>query len=440
MQSDDKCFKTGLLNLILLKERKERHIRMTTLNITLPHAVEQILHILTEHGHEAYIVGGCVRDAVLGRIPNDWDITTSAKPEEVKKIFKKTVDTGILHGTVTVIMEHEGYEVTTYRIDGEYQDGRHPVSVEFTGNLVEDLKRRDFTINAMAYNPVTGIVDVFEGTKDLEKGIIRCVGNPLERFQEDALRMLRGIRFSAELGFEIEAETFEGIKTLAPNIEKISKERIQVELEKLLMSPQPEKLGYVYTAGLSRYMFTELERLQELGKLEFTLELLRKVKADHVLRWGALLLFADGSRSKAILKELRFDNHTIDMVSKLVTALSAPIPVGTAETRRSMCRIGTEIYPYYIGLEQVLAREPEERLQSWEQEYQNIIERQDCISLKQLAVNGEDVIAAGVPRGARVGEALERLLDRVLECPDYNDREKLINIIKTEFSYNVLSD
>ena len=171
---------------------------------------------LCEHGYEAYLVGGCVRDMLLGREPGDWDITTSAKPEEVKAVFRRTVDTGIKHGTVTVMMGKEGYEVTTFRIDGDYTDGRHPDSVTFTPDLIEDLKRRDFTINAMAYNRDRGLVDAFGGRKDLEDGVIRCVGAAEERFTEDALRILRAIRFSAQLGFEIEEHTENAIKNCSP--------------------------------------------------------------------------------------------------------------------------------------------------------------------------------------------------------------------------------
>ena len=169
-----------------------------------PEKVTYIIDTLTQHGFEAYAVGGCVRDTMLGRIPMDWDITTSAKPEQVKELFRHTIDTGIQHGTVTVMLEHEGFEVTTYRIDGEYEDARHPKEVQFTSNLLEDLKRRDFTINAMAYNDKDGLVDAFDGVGDLERGVIRCVGAAVERFTEDALRMLRAVRFGAQLGFSIE--------------------------------------------------------------------------------------------------------------------------------------------------------------------------------------------------------------------------------------------
>ena len=188
---------------------------MNNFNIKLPDDVQFIIHTLQLHGFEAYAVGGCVRDSILGREPGDWDITTSAMPEETKALFDKTFDTGIEHGTITVLLNHEGYEVTTYRIDGKYEDSRHPKEVTFTPNLEEDLKRRDFTINAMAYNETEGLIDIFGGLQDIEAKLIRCVGNPEERFGEDALRIMRAIRFSAQLGYEIHEDTEAAIRKLA---------------------------------------------------------------------------------------------------------------------------------------------------------------------------------------------------------------------------------
>ena len=213
------------------------------LTILLPEKVRYIIHRITQAGYEAYAVGGCVRDSVLGRKPDDWDITTSASPRQIKGLFERTLDTGLKHGTVTVMLGQEGFEVTTYRIDGDYEDGRHPKEVTFTASLLEDLKRRDFTVNAMAYNDQDGLVDAFDGIKDLRAGIIRCVGSPEERFSEDALRILRAIRFSAQLGYRIEPQTQKAIEELAPNLRLISAERIQAELIKLVASPHPENLG-----------------------------------------------------------------------------------------------------------------------------------------------------------------------------------------------------
>ena len=217
--------------------------------LKLPAKVTRIIHTLQAHGHEAYAVGGCVRDTVLGRVPDDWDITTSARPLEVKKLFNRTVDTGLVHGTVTVLLGEDGYEVTTYRIDGKYEDHRHPSQVQFSAELAEDLRRRDFTINAMAYNQEQGLVDLFGGMDDLQKKRICCVGEARERFQEDALRILRAVRFSAQLGFSIEARTEEALQELSGDLAYVSAERIRVELVKLLGSGHPEYILRHRTGG-----------------------------------------------------------------------------------------------------------------------------------------------------------------------------------------------
>ena len=231
------------------------------MEMRLPRFVVEIIDRLESLGYEAYAVGGCVRDTLLGREPEDWDITTSAKPEAVKKAFDRTIDTGIEHGTVTVMKNHVGYEVTTYRIDGEYEDNRHPKQVSFTGNLVDDLERRDFTINAMAYNPKTGLVDAFDGTGDLKRRIIRCVGDPDKRFDEDALRMLRAVRFSGQLQFTIEEKTRQAIVERAEHLQNISAERIRVEMTKLLISKDSGQLREAVDTGMTAYFLPELDRM-----------------------------------------------------------------------------------------------------------------------------------------------------------------------------------
>ena len=257
------------------------------IEMRVPADAEQIIEKLNEHGFEAYVVGGCVRDSLLGKEPEDWDITTSAKPEEVKAIFSRTIDTGIQHGTVTVMLNRQGYEVTTYRVDGEYEDGRHPKSVDFTTSLLEDLKRRDFTINAMAYNGREGLVDAFGGMEDLENRVIRCVGSAVNRFTEDALRILRAVRFSAQLDFRIEDETYEAISLIAPNLEKVSKERIATELTKLLLSGHPEKMKRVSDTGASRYISEPFFKAAVLSKGE--LRPLGCLPAVKYMRWAGFL-------------------------------------------------------------------------------------------------------------------------------------------------------
>ena len=270
------------------------------MKITLPRKVLMIINNLQLHGYEAFAVRGCVRDSILARRPEDWDITTSAKPEEIKRLFRRTVDTGIEHGTVTVIIGKDSYEVTTYRVDGAYEDGRHPKEVRFTSRLEEDLQRRDFTINAMAYNDDVRLVDVFGGMKDLNHHLIRCVGDPRERFSEDALRILRAVRFSAQLNFPIEPDTAEAIKELAPTLEKISAERIQAELVKLLVSPHPERIRDAYELGITKVILPEWDAMAGVEQntphhrydvAEHTIRAMKYVKRDKILR--LTMLFHD---------------------------------------------------------------------------------------------------------------------------------------------------
>ena len=270
------------------------------MKIELPEKVKTVIGELKAHGYDAYAVGGCIRDSILGRTPGDWDITTSAKPQQVKAIFPRTVDTGIQHGTVTVLMDKEGFEVTTYRIDGEYEDARHPKDVIFTSNLLEDLKRRDFTINAMAYNDETGLVDAFDGIADLKAKRIRCVGEPTERFTEDALRMMRAVRFAAQLGFTIEDATRQAICDMAENLSKISAERIQVELVKLVTSDHPEEMKTIYDTGIAAVILPEFCTMMETEQHNphhiytvgvHTIRSMQEIRADRVLR--LTMLFHD---------------------------------------------------------------------------------------------------------------------------------------------------
>ena len=270
------------------------------MKIELPKKVLFIINNLQLAGYDAFAVGGCVRDSILARKPQDWDITTSAKPEAIKEIFRRTVDTGIEHGTVTVMIGKDSYEVTTYRIDGAYEDSRHPKEVRFTNCLEEDLRRRDFTINAMAYNDDVRLVDVFGGMQDLNHHLIRCVGDPRERFSEDALRILRAVRFSAQLDFPIEPDTAKAVKELAPNLKNISAERIQTELVKLLTSPHPERIQDACELGITKVVLPEWDAMvgvkqntihQKYDVAEHTLHTLKHVKRDKYLR--LTMLFHD---------------------------------------------------------------------------------------------------------------------------------------------------
>ncbi len=257
-------------------------------SIALPKPVQEIITSLEDRGFEAYAVGGCVRDSLLGRIPGDWDITTSAKPEEIKSIFRRTVDTGIEHGTVTVLLGDESFEVTTYRVDGEYRDMRHPAAVSFTSSLAEDLRRRDFTINAMAYNMRTGLVDLYDGIGDLERRLVRAVGDPDERFNEDALRILRAVRFAAQLDFTVEEHTENAICRHAANLAAVSKERILTEISKLVCSAHIEKVEDLFRLGLAEYIapgFAEID-LRQLRELKAAAEL--AAEAERLESRGAL--------------------------------------------------------------------------------------------------------------------------------------------------------
>lgn len=412
----------------------------------MPKNVKLIIDILEKNGYEAYAVGGCVRDAVIGKEPNDWDITTSALPEDVKRIFRKTIDTGIKHGTITVMMEKTGYEITTYRIDGEYEDGRHPANVEFTSNLIEDLKRRDFTINAMAYNDRNGIVDEFDGIGDLKRGVIKCVGNPVHRFNEDALRILRAVRFAATLNFTIEKETEQAITSLAENLQKISKERIQAELEKLIMSDHPEKLRTACETGITKVIFQEIDMLKETGKLEEILGLVCVMPKDHYLRWAALLIESGRDSAAKILKGFKFDNKTVNIVSRIVEAAKRELPRSRADVRRDIYEIGEDIYEMYLEFLRVYLeykmpdypvsgdKTDDYNYAKIKQEYLDILTAGECISLKGLAVNGRDLIELGAERGEQVGEGLIMLLYRVLENEKLNERETLIDIFMNTYS------
>ena len=443
--------------------------------LEIPKNAETILHILENAGYEAYVVGGCVRDSILGRKPDDWDITTSAKPEQVKELFHRTVDTGLQHGTVTVLMEKEGYEVTTYRVDGEYEDGRHPKEVTFTASLEEDLKRRDFTINAMAYNPSGGLVDLFGGLEDIDRKIIRCVGDPLERFTEDALRIMRAVRFSAQLGFSVEEETRKALKVLAPNLKHVSAERIQVELVKLLMSPHPDYLRTAYEAGITAEFLPEFDACMETSQNtphhcytvgEHILHSLCYVRADRVLRTTMLLHDigkpvvrktdengrdhfkthgnAGEKMAGQILRRLKFDNDTIRKVTRLVK-WHDDRPEGTLKSvRRAVNRIGEDLFPLYLEVQQadMLAqslyrrREKQARLDSVRDAYRQIIEEKQCVSLKTLAVTGRDLIENGYRPGREIGEKLEKLLNLVLEDPEKNQKEILLEIIRKDQEKN----
>ncbi len=439
------------------------------MQIQLPDKVHHIINTLEEAGYEAYAVGGCVRDSILGRKPDDWDITTSAKPEEIKRLFPRTVDTGIKHGTVTVLLGGEGFEVTTYRVDGVYEDGRHPSEVTFTASLKEDLKRRDFTINAMAYNARTGLVDLYGGLADIENRVIRCVGIAGERFDEDALRMLRAVRFSAQLSFRIEEATGEAVKALAPNLQKISAERIQVELVKLVTSPNPDYLRTAYELGITAQILPEFDLCMETPQRhkhhcydvgEHILHSMIGVGPDKVLRLGMLFhdigkpqtltIDPDGTThnkrhpfegekiTRKVMRRLKFDNDTTDKVTKLVLYHDYDIAPTEAGVRRAINRMGEDIFAMIFTVRRAdiaaqsdyMREEKLAKVAYIEKLYSEILARKDAVTLKDLAISGNDLIAEGMPPGRQIGETLSALLERVLDDPSLNTREILLKLYK----------
>ena len=443
------------------------------MKIQIPQYANYIIKTLQHYGYEAYIVGGCVRDAVLGKEPADWDITTSAKPLQIKSIFQKTVDTGLKHGTVTVLMEKEPFEVTTYRIDGEYEDHRRPNEVTFTTNLREDLMRRDFTINAMAYNDKDGLVDLFGGMEDLEKKLIRCVGNPDDRFDEDALRMLRAVRFAAQLGFEIEEPTMNAIRRKYGFLKDISAERIQVELTKLLVSNHPEKIKTAYELGMTSIFLPEFDAMMNTPQNnphhkynvgDHTVEALKRIDADTILRLAALLhdvgkpdtrstdaegidhfyehYKKSGEKSEEILRRLKYDNHTIKSVRHLIEwhdfRWDDESYAGMAKVRRLVSKVGIEYFEpllklqraYILGQSSYLQEKKLRVLQEVEDIYGEVKKNHDCLTVKDLDIDGVTLIRNGIPAGKRMGIILERLLDMVIEEPKLNQRAILLELAK----------
>lgn len=458
------------------------------MRINIPNGAKYIIEELYLHGYEAFVVGGCVRDSLMGKEPKDWDITTSASPHEVKRIFNKTIDTGIKHGTVTVLIDRIGYEVTTYRIDGEYKDGRHPEEVIFTNELKEDLRRRDFTINAMAYNDTIGIVDEYGGIEDLKNKVIKCVGEPSERFEEDALRILRAIRFSAQLGFSIDERTRMAMKIYAPTLEKISVERIKVEMDKTLMSDNPERIYDAYELGITKVYLQEFDymvgvlqenpnHMYDVGKHTICAmknlsnilkdEDLVKVNGDKysdkeklAFMWAIFLhdigkpscKFFDENgiahfhkhdvvgvdMAAKVFNRLKFDNYTSDLAKKLIKWHDYRFTNKPTNIRRALNKIGVDIFDglFLIKKADTLAQNIETienkliDLECSYELYKDIYSKNQCVALKDLAVDGRDLIQYGIKPGREIGFYLNKLLELVIEEPSLNEKNVLMNKLK----------
>jgi tRNA nucleotidyltransferase (CCA-adding enzyme) len=438
-------------------------------NINIPPEVMFIMKTLNNNKYEAFIVGGCVRDSLLGKEPKDWDLTTNAKPEEIRKLFAKTIDTGIKHGTITIVLNCMNFEITTYRTEGEYLDNRRPENVKFTSSLVEDLSRRDFTMNAIAYNPNEGFIDPFKGINDITGMIIRAVGNADKRFKEAALRMLRGIRFSAELNFSLEQDTLQAIRNNNYLINSISKERIQEELTKLLVSEAPLRFLLLKDTEILQFILPEFDRCFNISQNNpyhiynvamHSLYAVSYIESNKVLRWVMLLhdlgkVFTKttdengidhfhGHMSKSvqlaedILKGLKFDNKTLSLIRRLIQHHDIDIEPKYNSVRKAINSIGDDIFmdllkvktadkkaqnPIYLkaGLDHI------DRINSI---YLDIKNKQECISISDLAIGGRDLIELGFEQNEKLGFALNALLIAVIEDPNLNKKEKLLELAK----------
>lgn len=428
-----------------------------------------ILSRLETGGFSAFVAGGAVRDLIMKKTPHDYDIATNAVPEEVKRFFKRTIDTGIKHGTVTVIDNQLGYEVTTFRRDGGYHDGRHPDEVQFVDSVREDCMRRDFTINAMMYSPKEGLLDFFGGQEDIKAGLIRCVGNPELRFCEDALRMLRAVRFSATLSFEIEEKTKAAIKKCAVFIKKVSSERILEELNKILLSPNPDYFRTLHELGLLKYIIPQLDvcfgeeqrnkyHIYDVG--EHIMHTVKNTPADLTLRWAAIMhdigkpccsstdqsgiihFYGHHRESRRIavdvLHRLRMDTDTIRDISVLVENHDVRVEPSLPAVKRMMARTGGQLFEKLLELQLAdnMAKNPkhlpdkERRINEAYNIYNEILAEGQPYLVSDLMVNGRDLIKIGYRPGRAIGDALKMLIDEVIINPDLNTHEYLIKRAK----------
>lgn len=443
------------------------------MNINIPIDVNFIINTFYKNNFEAFMVGGCVRDCILNMEPKDYDITTSAKPEDTLSLFEKTVPTGLKHGTVTVIINNTHYEVTTYRTEGQYLDNRRPSSVEFVSDIKEDLSRRDFTINALAYNNISGLIDYFNGISDIENKIIRCVGDEDKRFKEDALRMLRAIRFSCQLNFTIEEKTLNAIINNSKLINNISKERIRDELYKILTSNNASKgIDMLQKSGLLAEILPEINSLVNYSPLSIrhnknvfahTLNVIDKTNNNLILRLSGLFhdvgklntltLEDDGiyrfpkhniegaKMSKEILEKLKFDNYTINAVSKLIEhhlVLNVNYMPTRYEIKKLLIEIGEDIIYLLFDLQSADTRSlgtPDpflKKINYIKDTVTDILKKKEPLYIKDLDINGEILIKElNISSGKIVGDILKYLLERVLENPELNKKETLIEISST---------
>lgn len=387
---------------------------------TLPAYVREVLNGLQQRGYAAYLVGGCVRDLCMGRVPHDWDIATAARPETVQTIFPRTIATGIRHGTVTVLMSNETVEVTTFRHDGGYKNHRHPTEIAYMSEVGDDLARRDFTMNAMAMMQDGTVIDPFGGQADIQRRLIRCVGTAAIRFEEDALRMLRALRFSAILGFGIADDTAAAIHTSAHLTAALSAERVRDELEKMLLSPRPALIADGINFGLFSAFFAKQQANQ--GRLAR----LAHLPNNRFYRWAgfAAILQTDGliDNPATLMTALRLERKAIACVSLAAQLAQSDLPTDVSGIKHLLAAHGMDVVCLAAEIA-VLLKQADIR-----QTLEVILQSGDCVSLAQLAISGADLIALGFAPGKQIGAILEQLLEHVLEYPADNKRERLLKL------------
>ena len=423
---------------------------MKNRNLVIPEPVSKIIDVLEANGYEAYIVGGCVRDSLLGISPKDWDITTNAIPDHIKSLFEKTLDIGAVHGTIGVKSEDSYYEVTTFRLDGLYENHRKPKGVSFVASLKEDLSRRDFTINAMAYSNRTGLVDPFGGSADLERRLIKAVGNPMERFHEDALRMLRAVRFSAQLDFEVEQKTLNAIFCRSKLIESISRERIREEFTKTLLSDKPQKLMLLHELNLLKHISPELDKClgqksingnKRLKASKYILGAVSDLDKQPVMRWAMILYRCQlsPSSSEQVLKQLRYDNKTVKAVVTLLENMHLPLEAESKNLIGFLQRMGDEGFLNLISLLEVHFKSGADascklvELAKDKELYTKIKAQNLCIDVSGLAIGGNDILHLGFKPGKEIGKILSFLLNAVIEDPSLNTKDALTKLVMENF-------
>jgi len=395
------------------------------MKIIIPGEVVTALDILQNNGFEAYIVGGCVRDSIMGKKPSDWDIATSARPEEILECFNnyRTIETGLKHGTVTVIVKKMQIEITTYRIDGEYSDRRRPDKVTFTNNIDLDLQRRDFTINALAYNQ-NGIIDIFGGLHDIKNKIVKCVGHPDDRFNEDGLRILRALRFASVLNFSIDDQTSDSIFKNKALLHDISTERINMEFNKLIMGINYQNIIFNYRDIIEVF----LPEIKGLSNEELRYRLNSMKELNSLTMRLAVLLQGLGPTDK-ILMNLKYDNKTVKTVKILTENINEKIYPDPVNIKRWLNKINSENLVNLIKIKKAMFDNEYEELAKSQVIMKEILASNQCYNLRTLAINGQDLLDAGMPKGKRIGMILNKVLNEVIEGKLENKKDILLDYV-----------